>query len=70
MVRFNRLFTLLLLVALVVSACQPIQAPASSAEPTPAKGYTPIYKPTECKYEVPEGGRIECGYLTVPEDRS
>lgn len=70
MVRPNRLFTILVLVALVFSACQPIQAPASSAEPAQAKGYTPRYEPAECKYEVPEGDQIECGYLTVPEDRS
>lgn len=70
MFRMNRLFTLLLLVALVFSACQPIQAPVSSAEPAPAKGYTPRYEPGDCFYEIPEGEQVECGYLIVPEDRS
>lgn len=70
MVRPNRLFTILVLVALVFSACQPIQAPAPSAEPAQAKSYTPRYEPADCFYEIPEGDQIECGYLTVPEDRS
>lgn len=35
-----------------------------------AAAYTPRYEPTECKYPVPEGDTVECGYLIVPEDRS
>ena len=61
--------TLLLLVALLLSACQPIQAPPSAAL-APNQGYTPLYEPADCKYDIPEGDHIECGYLTVPEDRS
>lgn len=70
MFRTNRLFTLLLLVALVFSACQPIQAPASSVEPAQPAAYTPRYEPADCFYEIPEGEQVECGYLIVPEDRS
>lgn len=70
MFRMKRLFTLFLPVALVFSACQPIRVPAPSAEPAPAKGYTPIYEPGDCFYEIPEGEQVECGYLIVPEDRN
>lgn len=68
--RNNRFLPVLLFAALLLSACQPIQSSAPSAEPAQPKGYTPIYEPAECNYEVPEGDQIECGYLTVPEDRS
>ncbi|MCE7985205.1 MAG: alpha/beta fold hydrolase [Caldilinea sp. CFX5] len=70
MVRINRLFTLVMLAALIFSACQPIQAPTPSTAPAAAKGYTPRYEPAECKYPIPEGEQVACGYLTVPEDRS
>jgi pimeloyl-ACP methyl ester carboxylesterase len=32
-------------------------------------GYTPLFEPTTCRFEVPEGYQVECGDLTVPEDR-
>ncbi|MCE7985206.1 MAG: alpha/beta fold hydrolase [Caldilinea sp. CFX5] len=70
MYRFNRLLTIFVLAALIFSACQPIQAPAPSAPPAEAKGYTPRYESAACKYPIPEGDKVECGYLTVPEDRS
>jgi pimeloyl-ACP methyl ester carboxylesterase len=70
MYRLNRVLTLLVLVALLVSACQPIVAPAQPAAEQPAKGYMPHYEPAECKYPIPEGDQVECGYLIVPEDRS
>lgn len=66
----KRFLTLLVLVALLVSACQPIQAPAAQTAPMQTKGYTPRYEPAPCKYDIPEGDKVECGYLTVPEDRS
>ena len=40
---------------------------ATEEKPT---AYTPRYEPAECKYPIPEGDNVECGYLTVPEDRS
>lgn len=70
MFRVNRTFTILLLVALLVSACQPIVAPAPSAAPAEAKGYTPRFELADCTYPIPEGEQVECGYLIVPEDRS
>jgi uncharacterized protein (DUF885 family)/pimeloyl-ACP methyl ester carboxylesterase len=32
--------------------------------------YTPLYEPSGCRFAAPSGYEIECGYLTVPEDRS
>ena len=28
------------------------------------------YEKADCKFSIPNGMNIECGYLTVPEDRS
>ncbi|MCE7982084.1 MAG: alpha/beta fold hydrolase [Caldilinea sp. CFX5] len=70
MVRINSMFTILLLVALIVSACQPIQAPAPGALPEKVSTYTPRYEPADCPYEIPASEKVECGYLIVPEDRS
>jgi predicted dienelactone hydrolase len=35
-----------------------------------AAAYTPHFEPAPCSYPVTEGDKVECGYLTVPEDRS
>ena len=34
-------------------------------DPTPE----PVFAPAPCQFEVPAGQSVECGYLTVPEDR-
>jgi len=70
MLRVNHLFTILVLVTLLLSACQPIVAPTPGATPEKVGAYTPRYEPAECKYAIPEGEKVECGYLIVPEDRS
>lgn len=70
MYRTNKFLTLFVLVALLVSACQPIVAPGSETAPTAGKAYLPRFEPAECSYPIPEGDKIECGYLIVPEDRS
>jgi pimeloyl-ACP methyl ester carboxylesterase len=36
----------------------------------PAWGYTPDFETAECRFDKPLGYEVECGYLTVPEDRS
>ena len=64
----RKLYHLLLLV-LLASACQPIQAPTASGVPAKAR-YTPHYEPSTCEYEMAEGDNVECGYLLVPEDRN
>lgn len=35
-----------------------------------AQDYTPIFESTECSFAVPDGAAVECGFLTVPQDRS
>jgi pimeloyl-ACP methyl ester carboxylesterase len=60
----------LLLAALFVSACQPIQAPTPGTAPAETATYTPRFEPAACRYEIPEGYQVECGNLIVPEDRS
>jgi pimeloyl-ACP methyl ester carboxylesterase len=53
----------ILVVVLVASAlvgCGKVEEPA----------YQPHFEPAECQFEIPAGQTVECGYLTVPEDRS
>jgi hypothetical protein len=33
-------------------------------------GYTPAFEPAECQFNTPTDYAVECGYLTVPENRS
>jgi len=71
MLHRNKFLTLLLLLALLISACQPIVAPVPSTdETTEAEMLSiPRFETSDCMYPVPEGGKMECGYLIVPEDR-
>ena len=56
MLRNNRFPSILLLTALLLSACQPlIQPPAESAAPAQPATYTPRYEPADCFYEISEG---------------
>jgi Tol biopolymer transport system component/pimeloyl-ACP methyl ester carboxylesterase len=38
--------------------------------PAALPAYVPLYEPAACQFPEPSGYQIECGYLTVPEDRS
>ncbi|MBX3055435.1 MAG: alpha/beta fold hydrolase [Anaerolineae bacterium] len=38
--------------------------------PTATPAYTPHFTPTDCPFAMPENVTIQCGYLTVPEDRA
>jgi Tol biopolymer transport system component/pimeloyl-ACP methyl ester carboxylesterase len=44
--------------------------PAWRPQPGKALAHTPLYEPAECQFPEPRGYKVECGYLTVPEDRS
>lgn len=70
MVKGNRLTPVLVLI--VTAACG--SSVPSTQTATPAASPTPDYMPTfetaTCKFDVPEGASITCGYLVVPEDRS
>jgi len=50
----------LVLVASLLGGCAKVGEPA----------YQPHFEPAECQFEIPAGQTVECGYLTVPEDRS
>ena len=72
MSRMNVSVTLLMLVALLLSACQPLVAPeaVTSSEPVASDLPVPRFEPSDCVYGYPDGEEVECGYLIVPEDRA
>jgi Tol biopolymer transport system component/pimeloyl-ACP methyl ester carboxylesterase len=37
---------------------------------TALPAYTPLYEPADCQFPESRDSEIECGYLTVPEDRN
>jgi pimeloyl-ACP methyl ester carboxylesterase len=43
---------------------------ACPSAPVSADGQVPRYEKAKCKFEVPKGYTVQCGYLVVPEDRS
>jgi pimeloyl-ACP methyl ester carboxylesterase len=49
-----------------------ILPPTSTPQPTATSrpAYVPLYELTDCQFAEPPGYEIECGYLTVPENRS
>ncbi|HEX4821425.1 MAG TPA: alpha/beta fold hydrolase, partial [Acidimicrobiales bacterium] len=58
---------------LLVAACSSgsSAAPASTTTTSaPKPAYTPVYARGTCNDEVPQDPRVECGTLTVPEDRT
>ena len=60
-------------VVLVLSACSSDSsnsAPHSSSPSNTTGAYTPVFVKGACTDEVPQDPRVECGTLTVPEDRS
>ena len=44
--------------------------PAWRPETGALPAYVPLFEPAECQFSEPRGYEVECGYLTVPEDRS
>jgi len=48
----------------------PTPASQSDANILAELGYIPVFEPAPCKFTLPEGFKPECGFLTVPEDRS
>lgn len=54
---------------IIVLLCLTFGIPPSSVcaeDPTPV----PRFEPTDCRFEIPQGETIQCGYLVVPENRS
>ncbi len=63
----RKILPVLLTISFILAACQ--LSPTSTPEPGPG-GYTPKYEKADCPFDVPQGVTVECGYLTVPEDRA
>jgi len=45
-------------------------APTPLPPPLPTVAYTPTYEAADCRFDVPKGAHVSCGFLIVPEDRS
>jgi pimeloyl-ACP methyl ester carboxylesterase len=61
-------------VATILSPPEPFTAspttPPPSLTPVPTIAYTPTFEASSCKFAPPSGYFLECGYLTVPENRT
>jgi hypothetical protein len=44
--------------------------PTPEPTPEPVAAYEPVFEPVDCWFTLPESQLVECGYLTVPEDRT
>lgn len=67
--RAYSLLSLLAVLSLVLSACNSL--PFLQTKPTeeaPVKAGA--YEKADCPFDVPAGVKVECGYLTVPENRA
>ena len=45
-------------------------AAAALPTPLPTVAYIPTYESSNCRFDVPKGAHVSCGYLIVPEDRA
>ncbi len=44
--------------------------PTALPTPLPTVSYTPTFEPADCRFDVPRGAHVTCGFLVVPEDRA
>jgi len=58
------------LIAMLLSACNALPAPAPTTAPTPAPASAPRFEKTECWFKEPAGHDVECGWVIVPEDHA
>ncbi|MBN2003660.1 MAG: hypothetical protein JXA21_09915, partial [Anaerolineae bacterium] len=58
--RVKLIMSIVLLSAVLLSAC---------GGPAPRDGQPLGYEQAQCQFSMPNGYQIECGYLTVPENR-
>ncbi|MFZ0545433.1 MAG: alpha/beta fold hydrolase, partial [Candidatus Promineifilaceae bacterium] len=84
MQKLQRYFLLALLFGLVFSACgifdeetfeetpeeETAVSDPSDTEPQTVVNEAATYEASDCPFEIPNGYDIECGYLTVPENRT
>ena len=76
------LFTLITILTACSVESMPATAPTTNpkttstvpVEPTPTEtpsaAYQPAFEEAPCPFDVPEGQRVECGFVVVPEDHS
>ena len=57
-----------LVLLVIILAISGVFEPLSPFDPS--WGYTPVFDTAACQFDKPLGYEVECGYLTVPEDRS
>lgn len=43
--------------------------PTPTSTPTPTQSEIAVYEVSECRFDVPRGQTVQCGFLSVPEDR-
>lgn len=67
----KRLIVWTVLLSLMLSACAlPRPTATPTPEATPATPDPARFESTDCWFDEPPGQTVECGYLTVPEDRA
>lgn len=58
---------------LIVSTPTTTSTPVSPTvlpSPLPTVVYQPAFEETQCKFDIPKGADVKCGYVIVPEDRT
>ena len=43
--------------------------PTPTSTPIPTQSEIVVYEVSECRFDVPRGQTVQCGFLSVPEDR-
>jgi pimeloyl-ACP methyl ester carboxylesterase len=61
---------LIVILALLLSACNTAPAPTPAATATPQSIGVPRFEKTDCWFKKPLGRDVECGWLIVPEDHT
>ena len=61
---------IIVLLAMLLSACNTQPAPAPTTASTPAPTNVPRFEKTDCWFKEPLGRDVECGWLIVPEDHA
>jgi pimeloyl-ACP methyl ester carboxylesterase len=61
---------LIVILALLLSACNTAPTPAPAVTSTPNPTGVPRFEKTDCWFKKPIGRDVECGWLIVPEDHA
>ncbi len=66
----KRLLYLLVIVTILIAACNAQPSPTPAASSTPITSGVPRAESTKCWFDGPRGVTVECSYLIVPEDHT